>query len=266
MSGIDLALRPTRGRGPSWGARLRRRPGTQRFPGIGTENMIAPRFGFAYAVSDRLVVRGGYGINNMPFVTNGFSFPDPLVITGVCSATPANTTTPFPFRIPVLYLDDRYPDFPGTLPNKDPAAEECEGIICNRARFKPGRRTPRTTAWGSSSSFPLRRCSRPATSGNKGNRLESNGLDQLDQLPVSALALGDRLLEPLSAGTGLAPLPYPGFTGSWPRRCAGIPRYNGITEIFANFGTSHYDSLQLSLTRHLTNGLAVLGSLYLVKG
>jgi Carboxypeptidase regulatory-like domain len=222
------------------------------------KNMIAPRFGFAYAVSDRLVVRGGYGITNMPFVTNGFSFPDLFGYNGSISITSTNTPLRF-LQDPVLYLDDRYPDFPGTLPNKDPAGKNGQGMIyiapdSNRVGYTQNYNL------GIQFQLPASTVLEVSYLGNKGTRLESNGLDQLDQLPVSMLALGDRLLEPLSANPGLAPLPYPGFNGRVAQALRGYPQYNGITQIFANFGTSHYDSLQVSLTRHLTNGLAVLGA------
>src|SRR5262249_61527371 len=34
--------------------------------------MISPRLGFAYAMTQKLVIRGGYGINAPPFIANGF--------------------------------------------------------------------------------------------------------------------------------------------------------------------------------------------------
>ena len=35
---------------------------------------ISPKFGFAYQISEKLVMRGGYGINNTPTISNGFGF------------------------------------------------------------------------------------------------------------------------------------------------------------------------------------------------
>jgi hypothetical protein len=96
--------------------------------------------------------------------------------------------------------------------------------------------------------------------GNKGARLEANGLDNLNQLPVSALQYGDKLLQQLSANPGLAPAPYTGFNGTVAQALRPFPQYGNITQVFANFGTSHYDSLQVQVTRHLTKGLAVLGA------
>jgi hypothetical protein len=96
--------------------------------------------------------------------------------------------------------------------------------------------------------------------GNKGTRLEANGLDNLNQLPVSALALGDRLLQQLSANPGLVPVPYAGFNGTVAQALRPYPQYTNITQTFSNFGTSNYNSLQVQVTRHLTRGLAVLGA------
>ena len=118
----------------------------------------------------------------------------------------------------------------------------------------------RITISGSNMQLPASFVLEASYIGNKGTRLEANGLDALDQLPVSALAFGDRLIQPLSANPGLAPLPYAGFTGTLAQALRRFPQYNGVSQIYANFGTSHYDSLQLQLTRHFTNGLAILAA------
>ena len=77
---------------------------------------------------------------------------------------------------------------------------------------------------------------------------------------MSALQYGDRLIQQLSANPGLVPLPYAGFNGTVAQALRPYPQYAGIGQLFANFGTSHYDSLQVQMTRHLTKGLAVLGA------
>ena len=221
-------------------------------------DMVAPRFGFAYAVSQKVVVRGGYGITNLPFITNGFSFPDTFGYNGSISLSPTNVPLRF-IQDPVLYLQDRYPDFAGTLPNKNPAGKNGQGgsyIARDSNRVGYGQ----NYNLGAQLELPRSMVLEVSYIGNKGTRLEANGLDQLDQLPVSFLALGDKLLQPLSANPGLAPLPYPGFTSTLAQALRKYPQYNGISQIFANFGTSHYDSMQVTLTRHLTNGLALLGA------
>jgi hypothetical protein len=55
-------------------------------------------------------------------------------------------------------------------------------------------------------------------------------------------------------------VPYAGFNGTVAQALRPFPQFGSIGRIFANFGTSHYDSLQVQVTRHLTKGLAILGA------
>jgi carboxypeptidase family protein len=257
MSGMDLT-KPNPGAGG--------RPGALVFvDDLGREgfqdtywNMISPRFGFAYAVNQKLVVRGGYGINNTPHITNGFSFPSTFGFSGSIARNINNTALAFP-QDPVMYLQDRYPDFPGVLPNKDPGLQNGQTPVytapdSNRVAYAQNYNL------GFQYELPASFVLEASYIGNKGTRLEANGLDQMDQLPVSALSLGDALIQPRSANPGLAPLPYPGFTGTLAQALRRFPQYNGVTQIYANFGTSHYNSLQLQVMRHFSKGLAVLAA------
>jgi len=220
--------------------------------------MISPRLGFAYAVSQKLVLRGGYGINNTPFVTNGFGIGAGSGFNGSIALN--STTVPLRFPSdPVFYLQDRFPDFQGTLPNKNPALQNNQGIgyiapDSNRVAYG------QNYNFGLQYMLPAAFVLEASYIGNKGSRLEARGLDSLNQLPVSALALGDKLIQQLSANPGLVPLPYPGFNGTVAQALRPFPQYADVSQTFAYFGTSHYDSLQLQVTRHLTRGLAVLGA------
>ncbi|MCI0524375.1 MAG: carboxypeptidase-like regulatory domain-containing protein [Acidobacteria bacterium] len=219
--------------------------------------MISPRLGFAYAMTQKLVIRGGYGINANPFIANFSS----LSTFGYSGSIAVNSTTvplQFPSN-PVMYLHDRFPDFPGTLPNRNPAGQNNQGptyIAPDSNRVGYGQNYNLGIQYQLPASFVLE----VGYLGNKGTRLEANGLDNLNQLPVSALQFGDRLIQQLSANPGLVPVPYPGFNGTVAQALRPFPQYAGIGQTFANFGTSHYDSLQVQVTRHLTRGLAVLGA------
>ena len=80
--------------------------------------------------------------------------------------------------------------------------------------------------------------------GNKGTRLDAPGLDDLNQVRSSALVLGDALLDPLSAHTGLVPSPYTGFNGTVAQALRPFPQYQGINQgQWPDFGTS---ALQLA--------------------
>lgn len=220
---------------------------------------LDPRFGFAYAVNQKIVVRGGYALSNTPPISNGFGFPGSLGYNGTISRNTANT--PLPFTVdPVLYLSDRYPDFTGTLPNHDPTLANGLGVTYIRP---DGTRLPyvQNYSFGVQYQLPASTVLEASYIGSKGTRLEAPGLDDLNQVRVSALPLGDALLDPLSAHPGIVPLPYPGFNGTVAQALRPFPQFQGISQgQWPNFGTSLYNSLQIQATRHFSKGLAILAS------
>jgi hypothetical protein len=217
---------------------------------------FSPRFGFAYAANSKMVIRGGYGINNTPLISNGFGFPGTFGYNGTVSLTSATVPLQFP-QDPVFYLQDRYPDFPGTLPNKNPALANGQGT---NYIARDSNRLPYVQNYSLGFQFQLPASTVLETNyvGNKGTRLLAPGLDTLNQLPVADLKFGDKLIEQLSNNPGLVPSPYPGFNGTVAQALRPFPQYTGISQKWPNFGTSLYNSLQVTVTRHFTNGLAVL--------
>src|SRR5262245_26189885 len=220
--------------------------------------MVSPRVGFAYKVTEKMVVRGGYGINANPFIAPGFDSTSSIGYDGSIVVNRTTNPTQFP-QDPVFYLHQRYPDLTGTLPNRNPAQLNNQDIQyiapdSNRVGYT------QNYSLGIQYQLPASFVLEVGYIGNKGTRLEANGLDNLNQLPASALALGDDLIRPLSERPNLAPLPYPGFNGTVAQSLRPFPQFGAITQVFANFGTSHYDSMQVQLTRHLTKGLSVLGA------
>ncbi len=219
--------------------------------------LISPRLGFAYALNSKLVIRGGYGMNSNPLIAN-FQTPGNFGYNGTIAVNQTTSPTAFPSD-PVTYLQTPFPSFPGALPNKNPALQNNQGI---------GYIAPDSNRVGYVQNFNLGvQYQLPANFvlevgylGNKGTRLESDGLDNLNQLPLSALQYGDKLIQQLSANPGLVPVPYAGFNGTVAQALRPFPQYGNIARIFSNFGTSNYNSMQVQLTRHLTKGLAVLGA------
>ena len=146
--------------------------------------MISPRVGFAYTVTDKMVVRGGYGINANPFITSGFDTPGNLGYNGSIRQ-PHDQPDAIPAG-PVFYLHQPYPDFTGTLPNRNPALANNLGIgyiapDSNRVGYT------QNYSLGIQYQLPASFVLEVGYIGNKGTRLEAGGLDNLNQLPVSAL-------------------------------------------------------------------------------
>jgi len=218
---------------------------------------FSPKFGFAYALTEKLVLRGGYGINNTPPISNGFGFGGTLGYNGSISRTSSNTQLQFA-EDPVLYLHDRYPDFTATLPNKNPSLSNGLGI---QYTARDSSRLPYVQNWSFGFQYEL-----PSSVvlevnyiGNKGTRLIEYGLGDLNQLPVSYLALGNILGDPWTPASGL-PQPYPGFVGTVAQALKPFPQFTGVSQAFPNLGTSSYNALQIQATRHLTKGLAILAA------
>ena len=68
-------------------------------------------------LNTKLVLRGGYGINNTPPISNGFGFGGTLGFNGSINLNSANI--PVRFAEDVLgYIQNPYPSFTGVLPNK----------------------------------------------------------------------------------------------------------------------------------------------------
>ncbi|MFN0105377.1 MAG: TonB-dependent receptor domain-containing protein [Bryobacteraceae bacterium] len=219
---------------------------------------ISPKFGFAYALSNKLVMRGGYGINNTPPISNGFGFGGTLGYNGNINVNSANRQVPFA-EAPLGNISDRYPDFEGTLPNKSPTQANGQSIDYYPA---DGNVMPYVQNWNFGFQYQL-----PASTvmeinyvGNKGTRLIAKGFSQPNNLPFSVTQqYGDLLPRPWNASSPI-PAPYPGFVGSNLQALRPYAQFTGINDIFPNIGNSSYNSMQVQVTRHFSKGLALLGA------
>src|SRR5579863_2427327 len=98
---------------------------------------FGPRFGIAYAATKNLVLRGGYGISYGPPILNNFGSQN---IFGFNSAVVVHRKNGTPTVDPVAYLSPLkgaplpqgvqigLPPFTGTLPNRDPASANGNGL------------------------------------------------------------------------------------------------------------------------------------------
>ena len=224
---------------------------------------IAPRLGFAYAFTPKIVMRGGYGMNNIAPVNN-FSSPSTFGYNGAIAVNSNNTPLQFA-QDPVLYLRDPYPNFNGVLPNKGQAAGIGNGftyISPNANRLG----MVQNFNLGFQFQLPKESVFEASYIANRGQRLTSGGLDALNQLPVDALRFGDSLIQPLRNNPQLGALPFPTFTGSFAQSLRRFPQYLGVGQFLPNFGRSSYDSLQLMLNRRMSKDVSILMAYTFSKG
>ena len=214
---------------------------------------LGPRFGFAYQVNSRMVLRGGYGIMYSPPIANAFGLAS---IDGYNGSNGFHAST----RNPVMYWDNGYPAFNFTLPNTDPTLDNGQGIAYIPSNSN---RQPYSQNYTLGIQFLLPKNTTLMTSyvGNKGTRLGASGLNNLNQLNPKYLSLGDELLDDVSLHPNI-PLPYPSFSGSVAQALLPYPQYapGGVYYFFPYFGTSHYNAAQVVVNHRTGKGLSFLVS------
>ena len=135
--------------------------------------MISPRLGFAYKVTEKMVVRGGYGINANPFITSGFDTPGNLGYNGQIVVNRTTNPTQFP-QDPVFYLHQPYPSLSSPLPNRSPTLANLRASVTSR-RTRTAPATRRTTASAFSTNCRRVSCSKSATSATKARGSKPTG-------------------------------------------------------------------------------------------
>lgn len=215
-----------------------------------------PRFGFAYKLRDRTVLRGGYGI-----YYSGVPFSDGSTpITGYFTQpTAANVTNGL---YPAFSLDSGFPrDKIIYPPNLSPSVANGTSPI----GYTPsGNTLPRYQNWSFTVQHQLSNSMLLDVSytGNHGTRLVANGtflgIPQNMNDP-KILALGTKVLQSdinsdAAKAAGISP-PYPGFTGIVAQALRPFPQYQGINWHTWPIGYSKYHSLQIKVDKRFTDGL-----------
>lgn len=223
---------------------------------------FAPRFGFAYSVNNKTVVRGGYGLYYAPLLYNDFGRGGQA---GFSVQGGANIN----FGFDALIRFSNYPVLPTPDPTSQFIGADVEGFDRN---FKIGR-----TAQFSldlQRELPARFVASVSYVGSKGTRLRSN-FSPPNALSLEALRLGQAFLQtPLSdvlANQNLVSfaqsvgvtLPssndavFPGFNGNVAQALRPFPHYGRITEHMESEGQSIYHALKLNLQRRFSEGTQI---------
>ncbi len=215
---------------------------------------FGPRFGLAYQIDHKTVIRGGYGISYAPGnataglrLSTGFSYGlsvQPTYASTDQGITPAiNWDNGFPTNYP------QPPLFTPTIAN---------GSNVNMIGRNDGR-TPYVQNWsfGVQRELPLQTVLEVTYVGNKGTRL-GNGLISLNELSPSYLSLGSLLTQSVSSPAAVAAgikIPYQGFTGSVAQALRPFPQYQTISNASNPNGNSTYEALQISAQKRMSHGL-----------
>ena len=227
-----------------------------------------PRIGFAYRLTEKTALRGGYSIIYAPDMFNGWSATplgqatNPQV--GGTWLLSADTVQPW---AGIFNWDNGFPTSRYQPVSTDPSWG-------NRARpgmIDPGYgRSPYVQEW----SFNVQRELAKKVvldvgyAGNKSTGLYNGRLNAVNQLPASVLQqYGTRLGNPVrnaaeAAANGIA-YPFPGFNGTVASALRQYPQVQGNSTI-NTFGTplgfSTYNSLQIIVNRQFAKGLTAYGN------
>jgi outer membrane receptor protein involved in Fe transport len=215
----------------------------------------APRVGLAYSVTDKLVVRGGYGINYAPPLLDGWNFGWFNGFDGYNGISQKRGRSGGG-NDPAYYWDTPYPKYTASLPNYDPTQLNGSSI----PYYPPEtQKFPRVQNWNIGIQMELPWQVRLETNyvGNKSERLNDQYVGNINQVDPKYLSLGDALLEDIGDHPEIKK-PYASFEGTVAQALLPYPQYTGVSSHRLNEGWANYHSLQITATKRTSNGLSFL--------
>jgi carboxypeptidase family protein len=219
-------------------------------------NKFAPRFGFAYSLSSKTVLRGGYGV---------FWSGTTDIGAGTNAAPGFSATTNFVSSLdnitPLNVLRNPFPD-PLLVPLG--SSQGLATLVGQGVSFTDiARRIPYAEqySFGIQHQLGAGTLIEAAYVGNRGIALANSNVE-LDQLPDSVLSMGSALLDQVTN-------PFYGIISSGALASRTVARgqllrpyaqYSGVTVLSPTIGSSTYHSFQLKVEKRFSRGLSLLAS------
>ncbi|MCC6588689.1 MAG: TonB-dependent receptor [Bryobacterales bacterium] len=259
MSFIDLAT-------PNPGAA--NRPGALVFYGsgpgqLGTNTIwdtswkqFGPRLGIAYSLTQKTVIRTGYGLFFEPNNVNGLSNISANGFFGLAQyVSPDNGLTQ------AFQLDGGFPQNYLRAPSIDPTF--INGLS-GSTRFASDGAPGYVNQWN----FGIQRqiggtLLLDATYAGSAAAKTISGYHAYNQVPARYLPLGPVLQQNINSdaarAAGIA-APYAGFTGTVAQALRPFPQYQSIGQFYEKDGHTSYHSLQVKVEKRYSAGLTLLGA------
>jgi hypothetical protein len=218
---------------------------------------FAPRFGYSYQFTPKLVMRGSLGTYYAPP-----TFANALTLQWYESAK--TFSSPDGGYTPIYQWDSKFPTYTAAV--NDPTflnGQSVNWYDTDWARSGP------IINWTAGFQYELSPSMLLDVSylGRHSTGQQSSSLGNPNVLDPSYLSLGSLLLQNAGSASAVAAgikLPWAGFaTSTLPtvgQALRPYPQYSGITKNDAKLGVARYNSLQVKLTRRYSKGLTTMGS------
>ena len=218
-------------------------------------NNVSVRAGFAYQLTPRTTLRGGYGTFYAPLVGQDANRQGFNTALNISSGDGGLT--------PVFQLDRGFPE--GTVkppPFIDPTVANGGSTSIIQSKRGESGSMPFTQQWQLNVQRTIADVLIDASyAGTVGHRITLGNLAQLNQVPLDRLALGSLLqrniTDPLVVAQGFK-LPYASFRGTLAQALRRFPQYQGVNVVDAPAGNSTYHAFLLKAEKRFSNGLQFL--------
>ena len=219
-------------------------------------NQFGPRVGIAFSLTDKTVIRSGFGMFYEPNNVNGLSNISANGFFGLAQyVSPDNGLTPS------FQLDGGFPQNFRPAPSLDPTF--INGLS-GSTRFANDGPSGYVTQWNFGiqhqfgASFLL-----DVTYAGSGAAKTISGYHAFNQVPSKYLSLGPVLQQSITSDAARnagIPVPYAGFTGTVAQALRPFPQYQGIGEFYEKDGHTTYHSLQVKAEKRYSSGLTALAA------
>lgn len=219
---------------------------------------FGPRAGFAYSITPKTVIRGGYGIFYAAYISEGVGIPQ-----NGFSITPS-FTSPNNGLTPAFYWDGGFPQNFNHPPNLTPTVQNGQGaqlVYPSTGGLIPYSQQYNITVERQISDTLM---ASGSYVGNKGTHIYDPNA-QVNALNPIYYSLGTALLQsnissPLAQAAGIA-APFPGFSqlfggqATVAQALRPFPQYQGVGVVAAPYNNSTYNSLQIKVDKRFSHGL-----------
>jgi len=216
---------------------------------------FGPRFGLAYQLTPKTIIRSGYGMFYAPIIGNNLSFQGYAAAIGISTQDGGIT--------PVFNIDQGWPaGIVNPPPFLNPTVANNQNTSTSLTCAGCSGRLPRTSQWQLNVQRTVKDILFEGSYvGTVAHGITNNAQVRLNQVNPQNLSLGNLLRSNINAAevrvAGYTP-PYAGFNGTLSQALRAYPQYQDIATFNAPAGNSTYHAFLFKAEKRFANGLQFL--------